>query len=382
MMKTVKFLHCADLHLDMPFSTLGASVEKSGIRRQGLKEAFGKIIDAAKEEEVDLLLISGDLYEHNYVKKSTIDFINGKFKEIPDIKVFIVPGNHDPYLQNSYYKNYSWSKNVNILTGENPYVYLDELDTYVHGVGFGSFFEEKSLINDIKPVDSCAINILLIHGTVDFDFKQSSYNPMTSENLSDLGMDYVALGHFHAKSEKVGGKSNIYNPGSPEPLGLDEIGDHGIFIGTLTKTGAAQKNCEIRFMKLNTFFYESLELNITGSDTDEQVTYKVLEALKEKKCENGLFCITLKGYVQSGFKVNIHKLQYGLSNKMFYLKLIDETNIDYNFNEIKKELGLKGLFTRKIFMLLEKTEDEIEKKLLMKALYYGIEALEQGRIDL
>jgi DNA repair protein SbcD/Mre11 len=368
--------------MDMPFSSLGVSGEKSGIRRDTLKETFSKIIDTAKEENVNLLFISGDLYEQNYVKKSTINFINEKFTEIAHIKVFIVPGNHDPYLQNSYYKNYSWSENVSILTGENPYVYLEELDTYIYGVGFRNFFEEKSLIYNIQPVDPDAINILLIHGTVDMDFKQNSYNPMKSENLNELGMDYVALGHFHARSEKVGGKSNIYNPGSPEPLGFDEPGEHGIFIGTLSKSITAQKSCEIRFVKLNTFFYESLEVDITGAETDEQVVYKVLGAVKEKDCENGLFCITIKGYIEVGFKVNIQKVQSSLCDKMFYLKLIDETSIDYDFNEIKKEQGLRGLFTRKIFLLLEKTEDKYEKKLLMKALYYGIEALEQGRIDL
>lgn len=381
-MKTIKFLHCADLHLDMPFSSLGISGEKSTIRRQELMETFQKIIEVAKEEVVDLIFISGDLYEHNYVKKSTINFINDKFNEIPNIKVFIVPGNHDPYLQNSYYKNYNWCSNVNILSFENPYVALEGLDTYVYGVGFRNFYEEKSLLYDIKPLKPQAVNILLVHGTVDMDFKQSVYNPMTSENLSALEMDYVALGHFHNRSENIGGNKNIFNPGSPDPLGFDEPGEHGVFIGTISITEDGGKQCETHFIKLNRRFYESLEVEVEGAGTDEQVANKIMGVLRGKDYQNGLFNIILKGYIDEGYRINIAKVQSYLDDKIFYIKIKDETAADYNFDEIKKEPGLKGLFTRKIFLLMEKTEDEYEKKLLLNALYYGIEALEQGRIDL
>jgi len=37
-------------------------------------------------------------------------------------------------------------------------------------------------------------------------------------------MDYIALGHFHNTLRGVGKSENIYNPGSPEPLGFDEEG--------------------------------------------------------------------------------------------------------------------------------------------------------------
>ena len=104
-MNPVKFIHCADVHMDMPFSSIGAGDGKSSLRRQDLREVFSKITDAAKKEKADLLLISGDLYEHRYVKKSTINYINELFNGIPDVRVLILPGNHDPYTIDSYYRN-------------------------------------------------------------------------------------------------------------------------------------------------------------------------------------------------------------------------------------------------------------------------------------
>jgi len=82
----------------------------------------------------------------------------------------------------------------------------------VYGAGFSNFHEGTSLINKIEPADPRYINILLVHGTVDLDFKDSRYNPMSSGELALLGMDYIALGHFHNTLRGVGKSENIYNP--------------------------------------------------------------------------------------------------------------------------------------------------------------------------
>jgi DNA repair exonuclease SbcCD nuclease subunit len=99
----MKFLHLADCHLDAPFVELGQLLNKSNARRYELKETFDKAIELAKQEKVDAIFIAGDFFEQKYVTKSTINFLNSKFMEIPNIQVFISPGNHDPFINNSYY---------------------------------------------------------------------------------------------------------------------------------------------------------------------------------------------------------------------------------------------------------------------------------------
>lgn len=220
----------------MPFSTPGMSLEKSSARRRDLMETFRRIIEIAKEESVDAVLICGDLYEHEYIRKSTIAFIGECVNEVPRIRFFIVPGNHDPYIPNSYYKIHKWPHNVTILAGDNPYAVLDELGACIYGVSFKSFIEKDSLINDISNTREGFINILMAHGTVDMSIGQSPYNPMPSQKLAGLGMDYVALGHFHNRIDNIGGYGKIFNPGSPEPLGFDEVGDHGVFVVTISNS--------------------------------------------------------------------------------------------------------------------------------------------------
>lgn len=369
------------MHLDMPFTVLGAANGRSDARRQDLKDTFARIIDLAREEAVDLLFICGDLYEHNYVKKSTINFINDKFSQIPRTQVFIVPGNHDPYINDSYYKNFLWSGNVHILNEDNSCVALEDLKTCVYGIGFKSFFEDRPRVYDLKPNDADYINILLAHGSVDMNVGRSRHNPMSSSNLSELGMDYIALGHFHNTIERLGGRSNIFNPGSPEPLGFDEAGDHGVLLGTVSKDDNRTCCIEASFIKTSGRSYRQLDIDAGGLITDERLIEKIRDTIGHDGVSKDLFNISLKGYVDKGFKPNTGYIEEFFSGRVFYIRVKDETLPDYDFEEIQKEPGLKGLYTRKLCSLINGTEDEYQKRLLLRALYYGIEALELGKVD-
>ena len=393
-MKTVKFLHCADIHLDAPFTSLSTEEGKSSERRQDLKLTFRRITETAKSEKVDLLLISGDLYEHHYVRKSTICFINDCFKEIPKIKVVIVPGNHDPNTANSYYRNFNWADNVYILTEENSFARFEDIDTIVYGIGFDSSFKDAGISSGLKGInrgfnenaESCIenpesyINILLCHGTLDMDIGDKNYNLVKSEELDRLGMDYIALGHFHNRMEAQGVRGNIFNPGSPEPLGFDEMGGHGVIMGSILKDENSVSKIDWKFIELSRKTYEEIEVNIDGCCSDEQVSNRILETLGDKDYRNSLLNIVLKGYTGCNFTIDSRVVKSYIGDRAYFVKIKDFTDPDYNFDEISKEPGLKGLYVRKILSMIDESKDEDRARLLKKALYYGIEALERGEI--
>ena len=71
----MKFIHIANMHFDKPFTIL----EKNGLtekRRLEQRNAFNKMITYIKENNIEYLFIAGDLYEHEYIRKSTIEYIN------------------------------------------------------------------------------------------------------------------------------------------------------------------------------------------------------------------------------------------------------------------------------------------------------------------
>lgn len=398
-MNEIKFLHCADIHLDAPFTSLGIDPGKSAIRRQDLKDTFQRIIHLAKSENVDLLLVCGDLYEHEYIKKSTISFINDMFNEISRVDIFIVPGNHDPYVANSFYRSNMWPQNVHILTSDKPYHILQNRNVCLHGIGFKSFSEEKSLIQGLKPADNKFINILLMHGTVDMGIGQSTYNPMSVDELSALGMDYIALGHFHNRIDNIGAKGVIFNPGSPEPLGFDEPGEHGVLVGTIRKQIPEKSFLETRFVSLNQRQYICMDIAVDGCSNNGQVLSRITDAIEKLSTAakadsnrypqdfhfdnvNLLVDITLKGYLDRDFKIDVFNLIDNLKNRVFHLKIKDDTKPDYNFEEIMKEPGLRGLYVRKMYERINAAQDEKQKLIYTKALYYGMDALECGKVEI
>ena len=106
----MKFLHFADLHLDTKFDSLNQIDGLPEKRRLEQRKKLRQIINYIKENDIQLLLISGDLYEQKYIRKSSIEYINNLFKEIPETKIFIAPGNHDPYIANSFYASFDWNE--------------------------------------------------------------------------------------------------------------------------------------------------------------------------------------------------------------------------------------------------------------------------------
>ncbi|MDE6590427.1 MAG: metallophosphoesterase, partial [Oscillospiraceae bacterium] len=57
----MKVLHASDFHLDSPLS--GLPPEKSAQRRRELRDVPARLARLARDEEVDLVLLPGDLFD-------------------------------------------------------------------------------------------------------------------------------------------------------------------------------------------------------------------------------------------------------------------------------------------------------------------------------
>jgi len=376
-LREIKFLHFSDLHLDMPFRDIGIGFGTSSSRRQDLKEILHKITFIAAQERVDVILISGDLFEQNYVEKSTINFVDAMFAQIPEIRIFIIPGNHDPYISTGYYKNYGWSSNVCILSNERPFTVVNDLDLCIYGIGFNTYYQDHCPLEILPPLRKDIRNILLIHGTMDMNaaIDNGRYNPVTSENLAGLGMNYIALGHFHNRIDNYKGL-NIYNPGSPEPLGFDEPGEHGVYIGKLDHIGKVS----IEFRPICKRNYKVIDIDAEGCTTIEQLCSQIADTTAQHDPGNNLLTVKLRGYIDRDLKIDREQIYNYLGSKFYSLKLINETMPDYDIVSLAKQPGITGCFTEKICELIRQTQDTDEKSLLRKALYYGLEALGKGSV--
>ena len=200
----MKFVHIADMHFDTSFTTLTNKAGLGDIRRLDQRQIFNKIINYIKENNIPYLFIAGDLYEHEYIRQSTIEYINNLFAQIPETQIFIAPGNHDPYLKNSFYSKFYWNENVHIFESRLSVFELDNIDIYG--------YKNK-------------INVLLAHGTLNAsNTLEKEYNPISEKILNEKGFDYVALGHIHKLDYNTKQEQKIVYPGSTISLGFDELG--------------------------------------------------------------------------------------------------------------------------------------------------------------
>lgn len=339
----MKFIHIADVHLDMPLVSLKNKKSLIKKRRTEQKQAFRDVILMAKKEEVDCLFISGDLFEQKFVERNTIEYIISTFQLIPNINVFITPGNHDPYIKNSPYMSYDWPQNVTIFKSEYGLISLDDVDVY--GLGFENYEMDDDSIKDIKIIDEDKVNILITHGTLNGASHQ--YNDIKEKDLKKF--DYVALGHIHDK--KIDDSRIIY-PGSLLSCGFDEMGEHGYVIGEINKD-----KCEIKFVPLEYRSFEKIELDIS-KDLNFSDTLDRLD-LKENFYE-----IKLLGTKNYDLEELINEIER-LSSYVCVIK--NETTLPYDFDSIIKQENLKGIFTRKMLEEMENM-DEAEKQETLKTI--------------
>jgi len=363
----VKFLQFGDLHMDAPFTSLSDMEGRPSQRRLDLKRALARLMDVAIGEKVDLVLVCGDLYEHGYAGKSTIHYICGQFSRLAGTPVLIIPGNHDPKLPGSYYSEHRWPSNVHILESGDIFE-LPGANTRVYG-GL-----------DSGPADASYINILMYHGTLDMPFDPGAFQPVSSEHVGKMGFDYCALGHFHSRITGGGARGIFYNAGSPEPLGFDEPGDHGAFIAAIEKEPGEKGSIRTEFVSVCARRYLDLTVDVGDCLNNEQAANAIAAQMVASGGTADLFRVTLTGYLPPGVRIDIDEIAERLRDSAFYLKIKDNTQPDYDLETISREKGLRGLFTRKMMERASQAGDDETAALVMKALYYGLEAIDEGKV--
>lgn len=355
----------ADMHFDSPFVNLSDRDIMGDLRRMEQRKAFNKIIEYIKQNNIEYLFISGDLYEHEYVKLSTIEYINNLFKEISNTKVFIAPGNHDPKIKNSYYNKFNWNENVTIFDSTIKKIELPEVDIY--GYGFDDFYCTNSQIDNLIIGNKDKLNVLVMHGTLDgAATMERQYNPISKKMLEEKGFDYIALGHIHKKDYNSYENQKIVYPGSTISLGFDELGEHGVILGELNKN-------EIKTQFISIDEEEFIEINIdVGQLFSKEELIEKINSLNIKP--NQYVKIILIG--NRNFEIDIYEILKFIENNRI-IKIKNQTKIRYDLSKIINETTLKGLFAKEMKEKLEQKElSEEEREIIEKAIEIGFEALE------
>lgn len=227
----MRFIHCADLHLDSPLRGLeryeGAPIHEM---REATRRSFINIVDLALEREVDFLLIAGDVFDGDWLDFNTGLFFANQLRRLADadIRAYIVRGNHDALSKIS--KAVPLPKGTHIFKANKPETIVDEtLGLALHGQSFADGVVVDDLAARYPDALSGLLNIGLLHTALSGREGHETYAPTSVERLTAKGYHYWALGHIHAR-EAVRENPWIVFPGNTQGRHARELGPKGCMV--------------------------------------------------------------------------------------------------------------------------------------------------------
>ena len=227
-MYTMKILHSADWHLDSPFQ--GHSAARQQLLKKALLSVPGRIATLCRQENCDMMLLSGDLFDGAYTRDSYQAVYNA-LEEV-QVPVFITPGNHDFVSTTSPWTRELWPENVTVFK-EQSLTQVEAAGCRIWGAGYIAM-EAPAMLKGFTAEEGEGYAIGIVHG--DTAQAKSPYCPVTGKQIRESGLDYLALGHIHKGDSLRVGNTLCAWPGCPMGRGYDEPGEKGVLIVELGET--------------------------------------------------------------------------------------------------------------------------------------------------
>ena len=369
-MNSVKILHCADIHIGAAESFLGARADS---RRYETVLTFERIIDTAVNAGVDVVAVAGDLFDSNTADARLYRPVLEKIASVPDIKVLFAAGNHDPLLSSSPFLKNKNPGNLYVFPEHDHCFTFDDIKLRAYGRSFGNVYMQGEQSFGITPPDDGYVNLMVLHGELTGDLS-SQYNAVTAEFIKNSGMDYIALGHIHKRTEpQKSGNTYYAYCGCPEGQGFDETGEKGVYVGTVGKS-----LCALEFIPLAKRRHFHIKTDVTGLASQAEIVNKIAEDIKNTAgsgWEENLYKIELTGGVKEGIDVNTAEIIARISDTVYYAKVKDSTVPALDIEQLASEISLKGLFVKNMLSLIENASED-EKEELAAALRLGLKAFD------
>lgn len=262
----LRILHTSDLHLH---------------RKEDERwEALIQLLEIGGRQGIDLLVISGDLFNQNIDAENLANEIRQAFSAA-DFKIFLLPGNHDERV---FSGGKYFGEGVEVLTGQGQPV--EYKGVFFWGLPFETL-DESAIIRRLHDFSERASpekhNVLVYHGELlDPRFSRRDmgeegerrYMPVKLSCFDRLPFQYVLAGHYHTQFRiwQHAGGYFVY-PGSPVSITKREKGRRK---ANLFEIGRAPSE-----ILLDTFHFEEVvvELDPFSKEDPLEEIAKKLEGL-------------------------------------------------------------------------------------------------------
>ena len=381
----MKFAHFADCHI-------GAFRD---IKLRNLNmAAFEKAASDSLSENVDFILISGDLFNTSIPSIDSLKRVVKTLKELRkrNTPVYIIAGSH--YFSPSGKTMIDVLEEAELVVNVVKGNIIDEklslnftidrkTGAKITGIIGKRGMLDKKFYQDLdrnKIEKEFGFKIFMFHTTLS-EFKTEEFQKLDSVPISILpkNFDYYAGGHLHFRKEMAYDKGHIVYPGPLFPASFREI--------ETLKNGSycVYDNGKIESRPINIINVHSIKINCEGKNPI-QVQDELKKEIKNKEFLNTIVTIRLHGILESGKTTDIDwkEIYQILEQKQAYFvarntdKLVSKEFSDINveiksaeeieeniINEHIGKLNLKDIdekeFIKDLMQVLSSEKQEGEK---------------------
>ena len=278
---TLRFVHAADLHLDSPFTGIRASAPENVARAlySATFDSYRNIIDLCISEQVDALLVAGDIYDGaDRSLRAQRAFIDGlRSLDAVGIRSFVCHGNHDPLD--------GWEARLSYPDGCHRFgaefeavpVFPDAPERgLVYGISYPTRDVYDNLVSRLGQVDAAAFTIGLLHANVGGNTDHALYAPCSLDDLAQSGIKYWALGHVHTRQVLRERAPTVVYPGNPQGRHPNETGARGVYLIEVDETG----NISLDFRPTDTVRWERGGIDISALETEQDLLNEIDDTMQ------------------------------------------------------------------------------------------------------
>jgi DNA repair exonuclease SbcCD nuclease subunit len=238
------------------------------------REAFRRLVSLALVEQVDFVVLAGDIFDGAWRDMSTGLFFAAELRRLGTIPVYITRGNHD--AESRVLKGLPLPSNVTLFGSTRPETkVLEHIGVAIHGQSFSS----HNIPDDLAAKYPMAIggmrNVALLHTSLGGYQEHAVYAPTSVSVLQSKGYDYWALGHVHRR-QVVAGNTLIVYPGNIQGRHIQECGAKGCML-----VSDVDGPLSIEFKALDVIRWADLEVDVSEAQDADDAAVLALEQIGE-----------------------------------------------------------------------------------------------------
>lgn len=358
----MKFIHCADLHLDAKMEAhLDTALAKQ--RKAELLETFDRMVDYAVREGVRAILISGDMFDTKRVTKNAANVVKNAIMLHPEIDFVYLRGNHDNAVS---FLNRFEELPANLKLFEESWTSYEYDEVTITGIELKE--NSSSSVYDTLSLARDRVNIVMMHGMVT-NSRTSGVNgeQVSLPALKGRYIDYLALGHVHSyRSERLDNRGIWAYSGCLEGRGFDELGEKG-FVAVSVENGRV----ETTFVPFAKRTLHLVEVDLTGICASHEINERIDAALAAAAIPaKDMVRISLVGEIEMELEPDVDYLTRNFLGYYLFLKIVSNLRYAIHPEDYEHDISLKGEFVRTVLSQKRLSEEEQEAVIL-----YGIRAL-------